>query len=150
MSKKSGNSLIVKLKVSVALAAILVMLHLGAASLLFSVTIPLTVRAILLVAVTLSLVQVLMQHALRRGPGTIVALRLNEDGELLLQSGKRAPWRTAVIRRRFVHRRLVLLSMRVAGQRLPKTLVLAADAVEPDVFRRLRAALLVRPRNRAA
>jgi len=150
LSKKSGNSLIVKLKVSVALAAILVMLHLGAASLLFSVTIPLTVRAILLVAVTLSLVQVLMQHALRRGPGTIVALRLNEDGELLLQSGKRAPWRTAVIRRRFVHRRLVLLSMRVAGQRLPKTLVLAADAVEPDVFRRLRAALLVRPRNRAA
>jgi hypothetical protein len=69
---------------------------------------------------------------------------------LSIRHDEQEPWSAVGIDSRFVHRWLVLLSLRVAGRRLPTTLVVAADAIEADVFRRLRAALLAPPRNPAA
>ena len=148
MSKKSSNNLIVRLKVSVGLTVVLGLLHLGAGVLLLVVPLPTLLRTALLVAALLSLIHVLTQHAFRRRSGSIVALRLNNDGDLTVKASGEKKWRAATINGRFVHRWMVLLSMRVTGQRLSTRLVLAPDAVEPDVFRRLRAALLAPPRNR--
>jgi hypothetical protein len=150
LSKRSGNSLIVKIKASVAVATVVSVIHVGAGLLLFVIAVPTAVRLALLAALILSLAHTLRQHAFRRRPGAIVALRLNDDGELSIRHDEQEPWSAAAIHSRFVHRWLVLLSLRVAGRRLPTTLVVAADAIEADVFRRLRAALLAPPRNPAA
>jgi hypothetical protein len=110
---------------------------------------PVATRVPLVILLLASLSHAVMRHVLRVGPGAVEALRLDAEGELLLRFRGREEWCVATIRSRFVHRWMVLLSVRVAGRRLPTTLVLTADAVEPDVFRRLRAALLAPPRSPA-
>lgn len=50
-------------------------------------------------------------------------------------------WRICRITSRFVHPWMTLLSLRLESRRWPVNLVIAADAVEPEPFRRWRAAL---------
>lgn len=129
---------------------VLAVLHLGAILIAFAIAVPVAVRTLLVVALSASLSHALMRHAFRYGPRAVESLRLDAEGNLLLRFRARKEWRAATLGSCFVHRWVVLLSMRVVGRRLPITLVLAADAVEPGVFRRWRAALLALPRNPVA
>ena len=149
MSKNFASELIIKPKVSVGLAFVLVFLHAGAAFILFAVALPTLARLLLVVLLIASLGHAIRRHALRYGSGAVDVVRVGPEPGLLLRYRGRKQWRAATIGSRFVHRWIVLLSARAAGRRLPTTLVLTADAIEPDVFRRLRAALLVPPRNPA-
>jgi len=132
------------------LAIVLIAAHLGAGVLLFVMPLPATVQALVVIALLASLCQTLVQHAWRYGPWAVRALRLHDDEGLLLQFGDEDTWRSVAIRSRFVHRRLLLLSLRIGRRGWPTALVIAFDAIEPDAFRRLRAALLAPPRSPAA
>lgn len=150
MSQNFGNRLIVKLKVSVGLAAILIFLHAGAATLLFFLSIPAAVKVGLAAFVLASLYGSLQRHAFRRGFGAVTSLEQDANDAWYVRFNDTEAGRNAVVASRFVHRWMVLLSLRVAGRRLPVALAVAADATEPDLFRRLRVALLAPPRNPAA
>jgi hypothetical protein len=50
-------------------------------------------------------------------------------------------WHSARITLRFIHPWLTVMSLRVEGRRWPVNVVIAVDAVEPEPFRRWRAAL---------
>jgi len=150
LSKKSANRLIVHLKVSIALVAILSLLHGGALALLLLVELPLWLQLVLGFLLLASLHRSLVHHALRSAPGAIRGLRWHdEEGLSVVRGNSRSPT-VATIRSRFVHPAVVLLSLRLAGRKLPVRLAIAADALEPDVFRRLRVALLAPPRKPAA
>jgi toxin CptA len=150
LSKKSASRLIIQLKVSAALGAVLSLLHLGALALLFLVDLPLWSSAALGVLLLASLYRSLVRHALRSAPEAIRALRWHEEEGLSITRGNGKSPVAASIRSRFVHPALVLLSLRLPGRLLPVSLVIAADALEADVFRRLRVALLAPARKPAA
>jgi hypothetical protein len=107
-------------------------------------------QAALSAATLASLYQTEMLHALRHGKNAVAALRLTSDGELLLRTRSGRSWRAATIENRFVHRKLVLLRTRCGGRRFTGTVIVAADAVNRETFRRLRATLLAPPRTREA
>lgn len=154
MSKKSGNSpasrLSLKLKVSPSLAALFSLLHLGALALLFPIDAPLWWSFSLAVLLLLSWYRSLSRHAMRSAAEAVTALRWHDEEGLSVQLGKTSGLHAATLRSRFIHRWLVLLSVQLEGRRLPIALAIAADALEADNFRRLRAALLAPTRTTVA
>lgn len=76
----------------------------------------------------------------RRAPWAIQRLRVGLDGRCALDRGR--GWEDAdLASRAFVSPWLVLAFARPSGTRLPRTLAIAADAADPEDFRRLRVIL---------
>ena len=80
-------------------------------------------------------------HAWRLGTSAIVAIEMDGEGAALVRFAQRVDWQPCEIISRFVHPRLTLLSLKLESRRWPVSLVIAADAVEPEPFRRWRVAL---------
>ena len=91
-----------------------------------------------------SLYRSLRIHAWRRGPSAIEAIELDGEGVVSVRLAGRDDWQVCQIRSRFVHPWLTLLSLKIEGRRWPVSLAMAADAVEPEPFRRWRVALKLR------
>ena len=83
----------------------------------------------------------LRTHAWRQGPLAIEVVELDGEGTLAVRLAGSEIWHAARINARFVHPWLTLLSLRLENRRWPVSLVIAADAVEPEPFRRWRARL---------
>lgn len=150
MSRKSANRLIVHLKVSTALTVVFTLLHLGALALLFLIELPLWLGTALAALLLANLYRTLVHQALRSAPEAILTLRWHdEEGLSVTRRNSNLPV-AVTIRSRFVHPALVLLSLRVPGSKLPLNVAIAADALDANVFRRLRVALLTSPRKPAA
>ena len=149
MSKRSGNNLIIKLKVSRSMIAVFSLVHVGALALLWAIDAPLWVLIPLAAAIGLSLYVALSRQALRSMHGAVIAMRWDSEEGLSLRRSGTPGWNAAAIRSRFVHPWLVILSIKISGHRIPASLILAADSLEPEVFRRLRAALLAPRRTQA-
>jgi hypothetical protein len=81
-------------------------------------------------------------HVLRITKRAVKALRLNDGNNLLLQTSGSRSWKAVALKSSFVHPKLVLLRVRPDGERLSATVMITADAVDANAFRRLRAALL--------
>jgi hypothetical protein len=82
------------------------------------------------------------RHAVRVLPGAVLELSLNgADQWHVRQRG--GGWQPAELTGAYVHRALVTLTLRLAGRRRRRGVVLAADAVDAEVLRRLRARLLL-------
>ena len=146
MSKKSARSrtdaVIFKLNASPRLAVVLTLAHAGALAALGPIDAPLWLRALLAILLLASLYQCVTRHALRSGDSAITALRWRDGEGISLRLGRDATLRPARIRSRFVHRSLVLLWVQLEGSRRAAALAIAADALDDEAFRRLRAALL--------
>lgn len=141
--------MIIKIKVSYGLVAIFAALHAGAVAILFLVELPVWFQ-LLAVGITLtSLYWVLTLYVLRRDRRAIDQLRVTANTDVQLRVLGNRTWRNASLLSRFIHPRLVLLRVRYAKRRMATTVVIAADAVDPDAFRRLRAVLLAPPRTQA-
>jgi hypothetical protein len=92
-------------------------------------------------ALAASLYHGFQTHAARAGSRSVSALLLEADGELSVQLGSNPDWHPCRMVSRAVYPGVVLLRLRRAGTRLPFTVVVAGDAVEPVAFRQLRARL---------
>ncbi len=66
---------------------------------------------------------------------------MDGEGVVSVRFAGREDWHACQITSRFVHPWLTLMSLRLESRRWPVNLVIAADAVEPEPFRRWRAAL---------
>ncbi len=141
MSEKFDSRLIINIKVSRALIAVLTAMHLGGMALVFLVSLPSPLTIGLLAALATSLAHSLRTHGWRQAGRSITAFELDHEGLCSVQLGQGPDWHECDVLRAVIHPWLVLLWLRIKGRRWPSGLVLAQDAVEAGAFRRLRARL---------
>lgn len=141
MWKESDNKkLIVRLESSPELFSLLLLMHLGAWGSLLVVPTIWYVKALLVVAVGISLRASLMAHALRRGSGAVVEFELYED-ECGLHKDMARTTSPAGVAGVFVHPWLVVLRLRIDGKHWFENVVIVRGATDPDTFRELRVRL---------
>jgi len=116
-------------------------IHLGGMVLVLLVPLSFLLTIGLLVVLTASLANSLGVHGWRRARRAITAFELDHEGLCSVQLGQKPDWQECDIRRAVIQPGIVLLWLRIKRRRWPSGLVLAADAVEPEAFRRLRARL---------
>ena len=144
MYPRSENNLILNIKVSRLLTGVLLFVHLGGMALLIAVPGVWLVRLVLWALLGMSLYRSLRIHAWRQGPSAIETIEMDGEGVVSLRFAGKDGWHACRITSRFVHPWLTLLSLKIEGRRWPVSLAIAADAVEPEPFRRWRVALRFR------
>jgi hypothetical protein len=138
---RSESNLILNIKVSRFLAGALLLVHLGGIALLIAVPVAWPVRLVLWALLGVSLYRTLRVHAWRQGPSAIEAIEMDGEGVVSVRFAGKDDWHACRIVSRFVHPWLTLLSLKIEDRRWPVNLAIAADAVEPEPFRRWRVAL---------
>ena len=141
MYSKSESSLILNIKVSRFLTGALLLVHLGGTVLLFAVPLIWLNRLALWALLGMSLYWSWRVHAWRQGPSAIETIEMDGEGVVSVRFVGKEGWHTCQITSRFVHPWLTLLSLKIESRRWPVSLAIAADAVEPEPFRRWRVAL---------
>ncbi len=139
--QNSEINLILNIKVSRFLAGIFLAIHLGGVALVAVTPMAWPVRLVLWGVLSWSLYYSLVTHAWRSRPLAITAIELDNEGVASVRFAGSESWQPVRITSRFVHPRLTLMTLRLEGRRWPVNLVIAADAVEPEPFRRWRVAL---------
>jgi hypothetical protein len=129
------------MKVSRILTGALLFVHLGAMALLLAVPVSWLIRLALWALLGMSLYQSLCIHAWRQGPSAIETIEMDGEGVVSVRFSGKDSWHNCQITSRFVHPWLTLLSLKIESRRWPVSLAIAADAVEPEPFRRWRVAL---------
>ena len=122
----------------------LLLVHLGGMALLMTVPIAWPVCLALWALLGMSLYWSLRTHAWRQGPSAVEAIEWDGEGVVSVRFSGREDWHVCQITSRFVHPWLTLLSLKLENRRWPISLAIAADAVEPESFRRWRVALKLR------
>jgi hypothetical protein len=138
---RSESNLILNIKVSRFLAGILLFVHLGGMLILLAVPVAWLVRLIPWTLIGMSLYRSLLNYACRQGPTAIETIEMDSEGVVSVRFAGKDAWHVCQIASRFVHPWLTLLSLNIEGRRWPVSLAIAADAVEPEAFRRWRVAL---------
>lgn len=141
MSERFDNNLIVKIKVSYTLMVLLAGAHIGGAMLLGVVPLHGFFKTGLLALLVVSAVHAIRLHGLRSARRALVELELDTEGLCALRQNGDENWRAAEIAQTLVHPWLVILVLKPEGRSRRLSLVIAADAVEAEAFRRLRARL---------
>ncbi len=138
MLKKYDNQLFLKINHSPALSAFVFFSHCGAALATALAGLPIPLETILWPILAWSLYRTLTHHALRLGGDAVVALHLRNDDALVIHTrdGSHCRVRLATA---FVHPGVVILTFAPGHPRHRAHVVLSADAVDSNAFRRLRA-----------
>jgi hypothetical protein len=139
--KKSGTNLILNIKVSRLLTGIFLAMHLGGMVLVMVTPIVWPMRLVLWGLLGWSLYYSLITHAWRSSRYAIAAIELDSEGAASVRFAGSEAWQPVRITSRFVHPWLTLMTLRLENCRRPLNLAIAADAVEPEPFRRWRVAL---------
>jgi hypothetical protein len=138
---RSESNLILNIKVSRFLAGILLFVHLGGMLLLLAVPVAWPVRLMLWTLIGVSLYRSLRIYVWRQGSTAIETIEMDGEGVVSVRFAGKDTWHVCHIASLFVHPWLTLLSLNIEGRRWPVSLAIAADAVEPEAFRRWRVAL---------
>ena len=141
MFPRSESNLILNIKVSRLLTSVLLLVHLGGMALLLSVHVAWPVRLALWALLGMSLYWSLRIHAWRNGPSAIDAIEMDGEGEVSVRFAGMDGWHVSQVTSRYVHPWLTLLTLKIESRRWPVSFAIAADAVEPEPFRRWRVAL---------
>ena len=141
MYQKSETNLILNIKVSRFLTGIFLAIHLGGMVLVAVTPMAWLMRLGLWGVLGWGLYYSLVTHAWRSGRYAITAIELDNEGVASVRFAGSEVWQPVRITSRFVHPWLTLMTLRLEGRRRSLNLVIAADAVEPEPFRRWRVAL---------
>ena len=106
-----------------------------------TMVLPLSVRLVLWLILGFNLYWLLTTYAWRTGRSAIEAVELDNDANLSVRFTGDEVWHSCQIKSRLVHPWVTLLTLRVAGRRVPVKLVIPADAVDAELFRRWRVRL---------
>lgn len=129
----------VRIGASPVLAALLGLVHLGAAVAFWLAPAPLWLKAAVTAGILASLAYHLVRTALLRGADAIVELEIEEDGSVSACSRRGERLECELLPGTFVSPRLAILSLRSRGRRFARHVVLLPDNVGAEEFRRLRA-----------
>lgn len=141
MSEKFDSNLIINIKVSYFFTSLLFLMHLGGALLVFLLPLAGLLKGLLWVALVVSVVMGWRLHISRTSPHAITALKFDHEGTCSVRRGLAGPWHLCPRFQAVVTPWLAIFLFRWEGRCWPVGLVIAADAVEPEPFRRLRARL---------
>jgi len=136
--------MILNIKVSHFLVGTLLFVHLGGMALLIAVPVAWPVQLALWALLGMSLYRSLRVHAWRQDPSAIETIEMDGEGVVSVRFAGMDGWHACQITSRFIHPWLTLLSLKIEDRRWPVSLAIAADAVEPEPFRRWRVALRFR------
>lgn len=135
----------IEIGASRALTIIAVALHAGAIAVSVLLPVAWWLRAILALLVVANGYLVVSRHTLRFARSAIVAFAMEQEGDACRWRYRAAAdWVDGQLIDRWVRAPLTLLVLRRKGKWWPVSLVLAADAVAPEAFRRLRVRLTLR------
>ncbi|MCR4302563.1 MAG: hypothetical protein NUV51_13250 [Sulfuricaulis sp.] len=126
------------------LVGIFIAVHLGAMGLAAIIPVGWPLRLILWGLLGWNLYYSLITHAWRSSPRAILAIELDNEGVGSIRLAGSEIWQPARITSHVVHPWLTMMSLRLENRRWPVNLVIAADAVAPEPFRRWRVALKLR------
>lgn len=151
MSQLFDATLTLELKRSPTVIVLLTAMHVGAFTIAWIVPASALVRAGLVLFVLGSFAHALMRHA-RLGvswnglpvwlrPKIVAALEWDRAGDWSVRYAGEVQWHACVLRDRWLHPRLVILRLRSETDARAVHVLLAADAVAREPFRRLRARL---------
>ncbi len=136
-SKKSVSPLTFTPEPSRILMLILLVTHLGGAALLWPLDLSWTVKALLFAMLLVSLIA----SWPRRGRGGLRRLTWQADGDWLLQTREGDDIEATLLPGSYRHPWLVVLNFRLEGSRRRRSVVLFADALDPEMHRKLRVRL---------
>jgi len=123
---------------SVRLAAAVCVVHFVAAVLLWVVPLPVSVKAVITLAIAVSLVFFLARDAALHATNAIVALEIGEDDTVSYQS-RGGEWVVCkLLGSSHVSQRLTIVNLQPRGRRWTRRVILVPDNVDPRDFRRLR------------
>ncbi|MFQ5994181.1 MAG: protein YgfX [Acidiferrobacterales bacterium] len=145
MSINLDNRLIFNINNSLLVSAVLVGLHAGAFLIVLALPLAHPLQLLVAVLIIASLWSTLGQQGTRRAVGAIRGVEIDADGDWTLERHNRDMKRPCRACAYLVASWMVVVQLRCPGQWLPVNLLIAADAVDHHVFRRLRAAFM-RPR----
>ncbi|WP_148665414.1 protein YgfX [Sulfurifustis variabilis] len=143
MSARFGASLTIVLGPSHRLAGLLGIAYGGAIAIALLLPVPWLVRGAIALVLAFGLYLALRTHAYRSTAGTVNALEFGADGTCSVRFSGAGQWTECELEHSWVHPRLALLSLRVAGARRARVAI-AADAIPAEAFRRLRVRLRLR------
>ncbi len=103
-------------------------------------------RVLLVAVLFVALADALWRIAWRRGRFAVTAIHVDSDGAVELNQGRGGQWVQVEWQAPTVFAAVVLMRWRPAGRYRWRRLVIPADAIEPDCFRRVRVALRRWPR----
>ncbi|NOX75942.1 MAG: hypothetical protein GXP17_04880 [Gammaproteobacteria bacterium] len=136
-SKKSVSPLTFTPEPSRVLMLILLVSHLGGAALLWPLDLSAAVKALLVALLLMSLIA----SWPRRGKGGLQRLTWQADGDWLLQAHGGDDIEATLLPGSYRHPWLVVLNFQLEGSRRRRSVVLFADALEPEMHRKLRVRL---------
>lgn len=140
-SSASAATVDVAIRPSRTLAGVLAAAHGGAIVCVMITALPLWARLSLTVLVAAGLWHSLTRYVLQRRPDAITGLRCDGDGRWFVR------WRTGVVEPvsllpdSYLHPAVVVVNLRVEADRRRRAVILLADNVDPESFRRLRVCL---------
>jgi hypothetical protein len=140
LSNDSAESVRCELGRSPVLTVVFLAIHGGAIGLTLLLPLAWGWRAVMAAVIASSLIHALRRHAWRRGSRAVTAIHIDDEGGLELRRGD-GTWHAANRRSPAVFAPLVLLRWRIEGDLFWRRLVIPADAVERNCFRRVRVAL---------
>ncbi len=146
MSERFDSNLILNIKVSYFLMILLLVMHLGGAMVVSLVALAWPLKVLLWIGLTVSAVQAWRRYGTRTTPAAVTGFELDGEGCCSVRRGPAGVWQTCTLVQAVVHPWLVILLLRSEGRRWPSGLAIAADAVDPEPFRRLRARLRLQTR----
>ncbi len=141
MSNVSAETVRCELGRSLRLTLLWLLIYGGAVVILFLIPLAWAWRGLLSLALLAGLADGLWQIAWRRGARAVTAIRFDHEGDLELRIGTGGDWRNVQWRPGAVLAAIVWLHWRPPGGYWWRRLVIPADAVPTDGFRRLRVAL---------
>jgi hypothetical protein len=144
LSERFDNILIFNINNSRLLAAALLVAHLGAAAVVLLLPLAGWLQLLLLLLVGASLYRSLRLYATRQALQAVHGVVLEGDGDWTLRLKNAQEQGPCRLRRQYVHPWLVIVRLHCRHTRFPLNVLIAADAVEHDVFRCLRARLTFR------
>jgi toxin CptA len=128
----------IALRPSLRLSAALIASHAAALAGLLATDLPWWGMAPIAAGIGVSLWNAVRRHALLRSPGSIVALRLNDDGTVIADFGDGSSRQAGIHPASSVFPYLTIGLLTEAGRALARPLVIAADSSDVEELRRLR------------
>lgn len=123
---------------SVGLAAVLGIAHIAAAGLLWLVPIPVVGKAVLTLAIAISLVYFMARDAALHAPHSIVALEIRDGGQIAMQTRDGEWCEGELLGSSYVSPHLTIINLRPRGHWGTWRVLLTSDNVDAEDFRRVR------------
>lgn len=125
-------------KPSYRLATILILAHLAAAGLLWSVVLPFDIMVITAVALVFSLIYYLRKDALLSANDSVAFFELSDEMQCTLTARSGELMVCSILDNTFVASYLIILNLKPAGKFLMRSVVILPDGIDVEEFRQLR------------